>query len=481
MARIPFAVHSYKLDSLPASAQDLINLWAEELPSASRSPVLVKNVPGLIDYATCGTGKVWALGHMGGDIYAVVGGFPNFSVYKVTETSGAGATAGTVTLIGITTGSVGAPVTMAASATQLVIATPPTAWVVSGGTLTKITDPDFPAITSVAYVGGFFCFTKQGSDQYIISNLLDATAYDALDIQSAEAVPDSMRRAVEHNNELWLFCDRSTEIHQLTGAADFPFERQSGGVIDVGTIAASSVAILDDGPYWLGSDLIVYRAVGYRQERISTHAIEQEIATFLQPELASGFSLTFGGHNLYVLTFPSTIVANAGPGRTFVYDATTKLWHKRASTFSGSTPDLWQVSCAAKFRRHTLCGGATGGQVLRMTDSTPLEDGVSLTPIATLPPQWAETGLGFADRLELELEPGGNASDMSVTLAWSDDGGHTFTSGVARSMGAPGDRSERVYWSRLGSFRQRVFRFTFAAGARVRAYGADLRKRMSAG
>lgn len=481
MARIPFAAHSYTLDSLPASAQEIINLWAEELPPASRSPVVIKNVPGLIDYATCGTGKIWALGYLGNDIYAVGGGFPNFGVYKVTEPLGVGSRTGTVTLIGTTSGSVGSPVSMAASSTQLVIALPPTAWVVSGGALAKITDPDFPAITSVAYLGGFFCFTVQGSDQYIISNLLDATSYNALDVQSAEAVPDALRRVIAHNNELWLFCDRSIEIHQLTGAADFPFERQSGGVMDIGTIAADSVASLDDSPYWLGSDLVVYRAVGYRQERVSTHAIEREIATFVQPELAHGFALTFGGHSLYVLTFPSTTTSNTGPGRTFVYDAKTKLWHKRATTFSGAIPDVWQVSCAAQFRRHTLCGGGSGGQVLRMTDTTPLEGGASLTPIATLPPQWADTGLALADRLELEMEPGGNASDLDVTLSWSDDGGYNFTSGLARSMGASGARSTRVFWSRLGKFRQRVFKFTFEAGSRVRVYGADLRQRKTEG
>jgi len=472
VARIPFAVHSYKLDSLPASAQDLVNAYAETVLPGGRSEVLVRHVPGFVSYATGGSSKVWAACHFDGDVYMVTGGSGPFVVYKVEEATN---TTGTATSLGSLSPGGSSPVYMAASATQLVIVLEPYAYVVTtGGSVTQITDADFPQVTSVAYIDGYFVFTKKATDRYIISALLDATSYDALDIATAEQVPDGLIRVFEHGGELWLFGTRSIEVARNTGNADFPFERQSGASMDVGTIAAQSVATFDGSVGWLGSDLKVYRSRGYRAERISTHAIEKEIQTFVQPGNAQGMGISFQGHEQYVLTFPSSTTVNTAPGRTFVYDATTQLWHKRASAFVSTVPDVWSPASAIRFGRHMLVGGGTDGNLYRLDQSVATENGTGLTAIATLPPQWADTGLGFAHRLELEMETGANASELNVEMQHSDDGGTTWAAAVARSMGASGETTKRVVWRRGGKFRQRVYRFTFGAGAKLALYGADL-------
>jgi len=469
--RLPFAVHNYKLDSLPASAQDLINLQAEMLPPGSRSSVMVRNVPGTELFATGGSSKVWAMQEFQNEMYFVCG-FSSLTLYKA-------ATDGTVTSIGALTGG-GSPVSMAASSSQLVVVAYPYAWVVSGGVATKIVDADFPSVLNVTYLGGYFVYTKYQSDQYVVSDLNDAASYSALMIASAESVPDQVRRVIARNNELWVFGTRSIEIHVQTGEADFPFRRANGGVIDVGTPAAASVAIVGDSICWLGSDRITYRAVGYEPTRISTHALEREIEPFIQPELANGFALTFQGHPQYVLSFPNTTQYNTGPGRTFVYDIATDLWHRRASTITSGVPGGWDVSCAARFGGSTragkmLVGGSGNGNLYQVKQSVATEAGSNLTAIATLPPIWADGERAILDSVELEMETGLNASELDVTLSWSDDGGSTWSTGAARSMGASGEKGIRVIWRRLGAFRQRILRFTFAAGSAVAAYGADVR------
>lgn len=471
MPRVPFAVHSYKLDSLPASAQDLINLYAEELPEGSRSPVMVRHVPGFELFATGGSSKVWAMCEFQGEMYFVTG-FSTLVLYKTTS-------AGVVTSIGTLTGG-GSPVSMAASASQLVVVASPYAWVVSGGVATKITDADFPSVQNVTYLGGYFVYTKTSSDQYVVSDLNDASSYSALMIASAEGVPDQVRRVIARNNELWVFGSRSIEIHVQTGEANFPFQRANGGTVDIGTPAAASVANVADSICWLGSDRIVYRATGYQPQRISTHAIEKEIEPFVQPELATGFAINFQGHPQYVLSFPSTTQVNTGPGRTFVYDIATGLWHRRASTITSGVPGGWGVACAARFGASTLAakmlvGGASGGNLYTLKQSLATEAGTSLTAIATLPPLWARGEIARLDSVELEMETGVNASTLDVALSWSDDGGQTWATGVERSMGASGDYGIRVIWRRLGSFRNRILRFTFDAGAKIAAYGADVR------
>lgn len=471
MPRIPLAIHSYKLDSLPASAQELINLYAEAVPPVGRSEVLVRHVPGLADWGTAGTGIVWAMKVWANALYSISGG-PTYAVYK--HTSGGGGTD-----LGDLSSGGSVPFSMAASSTQLVIVADPEAYVVSTtGTITHITDVDFPDVTSVCYIDGYFIFSKKNTDQYIWSAVLDATSYDALDIASAETVPDGLYRVFEHRNELWLFCSRSIEIHRSTGDADQPFARQSGGLITVGTHSGDTVAEVGGSMFWLGNDNVVYRSEGYQAVRVSTHAIEKEIERFGSILAARACGLSYQGHQQYVLTLLRS-GGESNPGMTVVYDMTTGLWHKRSSAENSSgVPREWYPNGSVRWFDKCLVGNGDGsGDILALDQSVATENGTAMKSVATLPPLWADTEWAQMDRLELEFEPGANASEKSVDLEYSDDGGFTWSTAVSRSMGTSGQRSKRVYWNRLGKFRQRIIRFRFDAGAVLSLYGADIKAR----
>lgn len=471
MPRIPFAVQSYALDNPQAQGSELVNLWPEALPPGSRSEVLVRHVPGLAEWEAVGGDKVWAMKQCGAYLYVVVGnGSSDMALAKID----AGGTVSTLGTLGVA-GSV--PVTMAASITQLVIVTPGNAYVVTlaSDAIAQIVDTDFPDVTSVCYLDGYHIFSVLNSDRYIISSLLDAASYDALDIASAEAVPDALQRVIAFNNELWLFCSQSIEIHRNTGNVDFPFERQSGGIIQVGTIAEQSIAEVDNSLFWLGSDLVVYRTNGYQALRVSTHAIEKEIQEFVQQGEAFAFPVSFAGHEMYVLTFPATFTPNTGPGRTYIYDAATKLWHKRASSWTeAGVPDLWRASCAIRFGQRCLIGWDAGGAVMEMVAGDPTEDGTDLLAMATLPPLWADGGRASMSRVELEMEAGASGEEYGVGLYFSDDGGFTWSAVAWRSSGAEGARSTRLHWHRLGTFRQRTLRFYWTEGSKIAAYGVSV-------
>jgi hypothetical protein len=81
----------------------------------------------------------------------------------------------------------------------------------------------------------------------------------------------------------------------------------------------------------------------------------------------------------------------------------------------------------------------------------------------------------FCARLEVEMEVGGDNTPGQVTLDWSDDGGWNWTGGPrALFTGAPDGRRTRVFTTRLGSFRQRVFRISANARATLYAVDADI-------
>ena len=69
------------------------------------------------------------------------------------------------------------------------------------------------------------------------------------------------------------------------------------------------------------------------------------------------------------------------------------------------------------------------------------------------------------------MEVGTAHSPDSVVLEWSDDGGITYTGSRTMTVGAAGQTRKRVFTTRLGSFRNRVFRLTSQQAMTVYALG----------
>jgi hypothetical protein len=299
--KIPFATNSYQARSLPLSAQRLVNLYAEAAPQDSGTPVVLYGTPGLTPFGTVGVGPIRGMAVMGTTLYVVSGD----RLYSVNS-------AGSGTDLGKIAGRerTGEPVTMADNGTQLVVVNSDgkaSVYDSDAATLAAITDADFGRASSVAYVDGYHIFSRRNSGQWFISDLLEATSYDALDFATAESRPDDLVRIFVSHREVWLFGTKSTEIWTNTGQADFPFSRISGAIIERGCAAAGSVARLDNSVFWVADDGVVYRATGYQPQRVSTHAIEHALDGYAT--LADGLAFTYAqeGHHFYCLSFPGIV------------------------------------------------------------------------------------------------------------------------------------------------------------------------------
>jgi hypothetical protein len=154
-----------------------------------------------------------------------------------------------------------------------------------------------------------------------------------------------------------------------------------------------------------------------------------------------------GGHLLFAINFAS---------RTLVYDAATKLWHDRASSADGS--GRWRVEAIGL--HSSVFGDYQTGNLYFPDPNYSTDGGVTVKRQAVMPPLWANTARAFCSRVEIEMEAGSGQTG-NVTLDWSDDGGQTWTGGPrVLNPGAAGQYRQRLYTTRLGSFRQRVFRIT---------------------
>ncbi len=459
--KLQFARNAYQSRSRPINSQRLVNLYAEANPPDSKEPLVLIGTPGLKLFADLGDKSINGLHVMKGTLFAVVGA----DVYTVNA-------AGIGTLIG-DIGINEQRVEMEDNGTQVVILKEDgTAYVATTASVVQITDVDFRPASSVTFMDGYHVFTERDSQVFFISGLNDALSYDALDFASAESKPDDLVRVFSDHSELWLFGVETIEVWYNSGAADFPFARISGAVIERGCGAADSVAKEDNTVFWLGDDGIVYRADGYTPKRISTHAIEFAIAGYSTTSDAYGFVYDSEGHKFYVLTFPSN-------GATWVFDIATGLWHERESFGL----NRWRVNSFAFNFEKNLVGDFENGKIYELDLDTYDENGEILQKIAVSAPLANENMRFIVDKFTLELDVGvgltlGQGKDPQVMMQWSDDGGYTWSNEYWRDIGKKGEYTTEVRWRALGQTRQRMFRTIISDPIKVAIQGAYIDIRM---
>ena len=320
MPAVQFAVQAYQARALPLAAQRVVNYYAEAAPPDAKSQVVVYNAPGIKAFTTGLAGAVRGAEVMAGVLYKVAGN----TVYSVNS-------AGTATSLGtINThiSRVGMAVNRA-TVQELCIVDGTDGWIYdTTNGLVQIADSDFKAADTVTFQDGYFIFNRAGTSQFFISALNDGTAYSATDFADAEGSPDEVVAVYSNHRELWVFGEETTEVYFNSGNADFPFERISGAYLERGCAAAHSIADDDNTLFWLGDDGIVYKAVGYTPQRISTHAIEEAMRKMSDVSDAFAFFVTIEGshgkfYHLRRLSFGLWGAPRSSPEMTFVYDVAT--------------------------------------------------------------------------------------------------------------------------------------------------------------
>jgi hypothetical protein len=350
--KTPILGSAYVARSINAADNRMVNLFPEVIPEGGKEAAFLNRAPGLNFLQTVGTGPIrglWAHQTNGSDFYVVSGnGF-----YKLTGLNA------TPTLLGTVTGT--GPVSIADNGTQMFIAANGPSYIYNEVTnvFAQITDPDFAGAVTVAYLDGYFVFNQPNSQIIWVSQLLDGTSVDPLDFASAEGSPDGVVGLIADHRELWVFGTDSVEVWYNSGAADFPLTRIQGAFNEIGCVSAYTIAKMDNGLFWLGTDArgqgIVYRANGYTGVRISTHAVEYAIAQYGNISDAIAYTYQQEGHAFYVLTFPS---GNA----TWVYDVATQAWHERAGFDDGEFM-RHRSNCQCNFGGNIIVGDFENGNI----------------------------------------------------------------------------------------------------------------------
>lgn len=436
--------------SRPWSGAELVNAFAEMADGDKADTYAVMALPGLVTFSSISGQAVRGVHNMADVFYAVVGA----TLYSIDA-------AGTATSLGTIPGST--PVMMADNGTELAIQAGSTGYVYSGGTLHG-SIPNLPSVANVVYMDGYMVWTVYNSDQFIISALNDALTYDPLDVATVEGDPDNIVGVVNNHRELQFFGERTIEIWYNAGTADFPFARQGNAFIERGIIDRDSLVKIDNSVHFVGEDRIVYRLNGYDPVRISTHSIEYQLR---DASWWRAFTHTSAGHKWYVL--------NTDVG-CYAYDMATGAWAKRKSLDKVN----YRGGCSVPIYGKTMIGDNTTGKIYYTDIDTNTEDGDAIPFEVQLPSLQTNRLRSTIYSFEAQIQAGvGTVSipDPQVYLAYSRDGGNTYSPDLARTMGAEGAYLTRCIW-RLGvSYWQLqiVLKMPSSVQRLVIAYWADIR------
>jgi len=452
--KIPFIGGAYEGKSSNLNAQTCVNLYPVYDNEEGKNVRALYGTPGMKQFCDpSNASPVRNMLKMGDYLYAVVG----TSLYRVDSSGNATAMTGS-----LTTSS--GPVWLSNNGTELMIVDPGVeGYILSGTTLSAISDTDFPTPSSVTFQDGYFIITQDDTDTIWISGLNDGTSWDALDYAAAEDKPDDATVVISDHEQIWVIGEDSTEVYYNSGNADFPFERISGGILECGIYAPNSIAQLDNTLFWLDNFGCVIRIDGFHRSIISTRQIEYQIAQYSTIDDAIGFAYVQEGHSFYVLTFPSV-------SATWVYDASTGLWHQRSSYphVSDGSWNRHRANCYEYFAGKHLIGDCENGKIYEWDMDTFSDDGNEIRRERASQSLHGDRRYVFIDKFEVEFEAGtgtavddstiGEGADPQAALSWSDDGGHTWSNEHWTDIGVIGSYGTRAVWRRLGRSRNRVFR-----------------------
>jgi hypothetical protein len=466
--KLPLITGAYSARSLIAACQRCVNLYMERNPQDSPFPFTHYPMPGLRLLATAPQAVCrGAYKASNGDLFMVYGS----GVYYVSPSY-------VFTSIA-TVNQATTPVSMKDNGTTMLIvdgSSRGTAVTLATHAAATITQESFYGGDAIAEVDGYFILNRPGTNQWYISAPFDTT-FDALDFAAKTGYSDTLVTVIATRREIYLMGEQTVEVWFNEGNTDFTFGRMPGVFIEHGCLAKYSVATMDGSIFWLSRDQIggfmVMRTQQYMGIRVSTHAIEQEIAKYSTVTDAVGYCMQLNGHNMYVLKFPTA-------NKTWVYDMSTDQWNEWLSVIDNNgTLAEHRGYGYAFWNGLSIIGDSNNSNLYALDLDTYTENGTEIIRLRSFPHIVHDSNRVMYRELVVDMESG-NGDDAAlvdglepqVSLRWSDTRGASWGNPVVASLGATGEYLTNIQYQRLGVARDRVFEVSWSFPLKTALNGA---------
>lgn len=338
----------------------------------------------------------------------------------------------------------------------------------------------------VVFIGQRLVINSKNTNYWFFSDLTSPTTltggetFQDGSFYSAEQSSDPIIALKNVNGSLWMWGYRSYEVWRPQNNQDDPFAYVGGSAGAIGCEAPYSVAVVGDLCFWLGASDVgastVFMGQGTTVTDI-TDGVYDEIISISNRSQAIGYAYKYKENVFYVLTFEAE-------NKTFVYDATTKKWHKRSLRNVNEGADLyypyqWATvgadgeiyfglygfdSCIVRMnpRKFTEWDGRL---IRREAVSRPIFDNLDMISIRQL---MIDCEVGSTEILD------GQGSNPQMCMQISKDGGNTYGLSVKKYLGKQGNYRQLVRWNNIGACRYPVFKLWISDGVPCSIFNARL-------
>lgn len=465
MVAVPLGLSPYKRKNMYTPEIELTNLLVENDQSNLVDGKVRFQRPGLVPFSTVGiAGPIRGLFRRYGVVGSQYLAVPSTFAYAVSDT-------GVQTLLGTLTGT--DLVSIDGGGTKAIIVANGIAYATDGtaGNLVAINMPNGEMVSCVLYIGGYFLLFCADSQRFYWLAPGD-TDPDPLNFASAETSPDNIVKGARLLDEVWIFGQQSTEVWQLTGDLNAPFQPIGGRLYEKGCANRDTVCVLDNTLFWVGNDLMVYRADTV-PVLISTPSIAEHLKNATAADLR-GWAFSMDNHTLYCLRM--------GSEGTWAYDVEYKTWPR----FKSYNQETWSAHVGTQVDGATVVAGDdTTNKLYRLDSTVSNDDGAPLERIVT----GGVAVLGQPQKcrdLSVAMDVGwapitGAATNPTVLMRYSDDGGNLWSSWIEQRLGLQGQYQGEVVWRRLGLMKSpgRLFTLKITDDAMARFSYARMNEQVS--
>ena len=377
-------------------------------------------------------------------------------------------------------------------------------------------DGAFSGGNTVDTVDNYFVYNRPNTQQWGSSDALSPIS-QPLSFASKDGAPDNLVSLIVDHREVYLLGESSSEVWIDVGAFPFPYQRIPGTSTQHGIAAQFSMARLGNSFAYVSRNNrgqgMIMQMEGYLPKRISTHAVENTLANeYIDDAVAWTYQLE--GHECYVVSFPTLNL-------TWVYDATTTMWHKWLYVTNGNVYGRHRGNCSAVFQGLVLCGDYDNGKIYELDRENYTDDGQTIRRLRRAPHLVADLQRQFFDELQIQFQPGVGTTGLSVNfptifitdpyyigataaltigptdifiigngakintgdtttypqamLRWSNDGGSTWSREYWVTIGQIGKYKNRAIWRRLGMARDRVYEVVITDPVKAVIVSANLK------
>lgn len=341
--------------------------------------------------------------------------------------------------------SVSGPAWIEGNGSQIQVVAGESAYIYENGSLTKLTSDKMSFIPgSLCYEGGYFLYSALGTNNFYESEVNDGSDVNEVDYAIVTGKPDLLAACLVNNGEVWAMCQNSYEVYYNSGGSTFGFSKSFQGYIEEGLSGPKAATAIAGSLFWLSDKKSALGSQQYTANKISSPIVDSQLKSAdLSNAIAFGFH--FNGHTFVAFTVPAL-------DKTFVYDASTKLWYQW-----GSYPNngRWRPNCYAYCWGKHLALDYENGIIYEMDSDIHTDNDQLFLWERTVPLQINSDVPFTVDYIRLEFEQGvgistGQGSDPQAMLRFSDDKGKTWSNEIWSGLGAIGERHNITEWQRLG-------------------------------